>query len=95
VIFSPPAGQTITIAGDIADEANSGGNANNYTALYLTGAGTVVLAGNNAYGAPGIFSTYISGGGTLSVSSSSNLGNAASDVRLSRFSIADSFMVTL
>lgn len=81
VIFDPPAGQTITIAGDIADEANSGGNPTNYSALYFTGAGTTVLAGNNKYGAADTFSTYIFGG-TLSVSSSSNLGNAASDLRL-------------
>ena len=82
VIFDPPAGETITIDGDIADEANSGGNVNNYSALYLISPGTLVLSGNNAYGAAGIFSTFISGGGTLSVASSSNLGNANSDVRL-------------
>ena len=81
VIFDPPAGQTITIAGDIVDESNSGGNLNNYSALYINGPGTVVLSGNNAYGATDVFSTYISGG-TLSVSSGANLGNAGSDLRL-------------
>jgi len=82
VTFTPSAGQTITIASAIADEANSGGNANNWGTLNISGAGTVILSGNNHYGATGVFSTVVDGGATLSISSVNNLGNATSDLRL-------------
>lgn len=81
VTFTPSAGQTITIAGNISDEANTGGNASNWGTIQKSGSGTLVLTGNNQYGATGVFSTDIVAG-TLSVSSGSNLGSATSDIRL-------------
>ena len=68
VTFAPGAGVTQTVADVIADEAGISASANVW-ALNKTGAGTLVLSGQNVYGG----GTNISAG-TLSVSSSGNLG---------------------
>jgi autotransporter-associated beta strand protein len=67
VTFAPGAGVTQTIADEIADEAGLGGS--NFLALEKSGAGTLVLSGNNTYAGDTTISA-----GTLSVASSANLG---------------------
>ena len=71
VTFAPGAGMTQTVSDVIADEAGISASANVW-ALNKTGAGTLVLSGQNVYGG----GTTIAGG-TISVSSSGNLGLGA------------------
>lgn len=71
VTFTPGVGATQTVTDVIADEAGIGGSANVWS-VNKTGAGTLVLSGQNVYGG----GTTI-GAGTISVSSSGNLGLGA------------------
>ncbi len=76
VNLTPGAGQTVTIAGDIADPISAGATGSS-VGLLKSGAGLAVLSGNNSYSG----GTQIAGG-TLSVSADQNLGAAGSGVVL-------------
>jgi hypothetical protein len=49
VTFAPGAGQTQTFADDIMDEAGNGGTAGNTGSITMSGAGTLILLGNDTY----------------------------------------------
>ena len=75
LFLSPTAGATINIGDSIADQTGSGGSGatGGSWGISKTGAGTLILGGDNAYTG----GTSISGAGRLSVSTGKNLGTGA------------------